>query len=69
MFKVNAYVIEIEPDNVYEVDIDGLFETTVVDCDTVDDSVVMFTSALTAVLECMYGDCDFDFVCRGDKVE
>lgn len=52
MFKVNAYVTEIEPDNSYEV----------------DDSVVTFTSALTTVLEIMYGDCDFDFVCRSDKV-
>lgn len=29
MFKVNAYVTEIEPDNVYEVNIDGLFKSTV----------------------------------------
>lgn len=68
MFKVNAYVTEIEPDNVYEVDIDGLFKTTVADCGDIDDGVVTFTSALTTVLEFMYGDCDFDFVCRGDKV-
>ena len=27
MFKVNAYVTEIEPDNFYAVDIDGLFKT------------------------------------------
>lgn len=68
MFKVNAYVTEIEPDNVYEVDIDDLFKTTVADCGAVDDSVVTFTSALTTVLEIMYGDCDCDFVCRSDKV-
>lgn len=34
MFKVNAYVTEIEKDNSYEVDVDGLFTTTVV---TIDD--------------------------------
>lgn len=68
MFKVNAYVTEIEEDNIYEVDIDGLFKTTVADCGDIDDSVVSFDSALTTVLEIMYGDCDFDFVCRHDKI-
>lgn len=67
MFKVNAYVTEIEPDNVYEVDVDGMFKTTVTDCGVVDDSVVTFTSALTTVLEIMYGDCDFETVCCSDK--
>jgi hypothetical protein len=77
MFKVNAYVTEIAPGNLYEVDIDG-FTTTVADrrgvdvsnwkCDVeVDDSVVTFKSALTSVLEYKYGDCDFDFVCCGVK--
>ena len=87
MFKVNAYVTEITPHNLYEVDIDG-FTTNVAssssadmrdvdvnnwkcDIDTyvleVDDSVVMFKSALTRVLEYIYGDCDFDFVCCGVK--
>lgn len=68
MFKVNAYVTEIEEDNIYEVDVDGLFKTTVADCGTVDDSVVTFTSALTTVLEIMYGDCDFEIVCCSDKL-
>ena len=68
MFKVNAYVTEIEPDNFYAVDIDGLFKTTVADCGDIDGSVVSFESALTTVLEIMYGDC-FDFVrLRSDKV-
>lgn len=67
MFKVNAYVTEIEEDNSYEVDVDGLFTTTVTDCGTIDDSVVTFDSALTTVLEIMYGDCDFNFVCRSYK--
>ncbi|WP_418559145.1 hypothetical protein [Hominenteromicrobium sp.] len=77
MFKVNAYVTEIVPDNLYEVDIDG-FTTTVagrrgVDvsnwkCDVeVDDSAVTFKSALIRVLELNYGDCDFDFICCGVK--
>lgn len=67
MFKVNAYVTEIEPDNLYAVDIDGMFKTTV--CGDVDDSVVSFESALAKVLEIMYGDCDFDFVrLRGGEV-
>lgn len=77
MFEVKAYVTEIVPDNLYEVDIDG-FTTTVegrcgVDasdwgCDVkVDDSVITFKSALTSVLEYKYGDCGFDFICRGVK--
>jgi hypothetical protein len=67
MFKVNAYVTEIEADNFYEVDIDGVFTTTVTDCGAIDDSVVTFDSALTTVLEIIYGDCDFNFVCRSYK--
>lgn len=66
MFKVYAYVTEIAPDNLYEVDIDG-YMTTVAACEEVDDSVVTFKSALTSVLEYKYGDCDFDFVCCGVK--
>ena len=77
MFEVKAYVTEIVPDNLYEVDIDG-FTTTVADrrgvdvsnwkCDVeVDDGVVTFKSALADVLELNYGDCDFDFVCCGVK--
>jgi hypothetical protein len=66
MFEVKAYVTEIEPDNIYKVDIDG-FETTVRACEEIDDSVVTFKSALTRVLEFKYGDCDVDFVCCGVK--
>lgn len=68
MFKVNAYVTEIEEDNIYEVDVVGVFKTTVADCGDIDDSVVSFDSALTTVLEIMYGDCDFEFVGRSDKI-
>lgn len=68
MFKVNAYVTEIEEDNIYEVDVDGVFKTTVADCGDIDDSVVSFDSALTTVLEIMYGDCDFEFVRRSNKI-
>ena len=67
MFKVNAYVTEIEEDNSYKVDVDNVFTTTVTDCGTIDDSVVTFESALIAVLDFMYGDCDFNFVCRSCK--
>ena len=77
MFEVKAYVTEIVPDNLYDVDIDG-FTTTVANkrgvdvsnwkCDMeVDDNVVTFKSALNMVLELDYGDCDFDFVCCGVK--
>lgn len=67
MFKVNAYVTEIEKDNSYKVDVDDVFSTTVTDCGTIDDSVVTFDLALTTVLEIMYGDCDFDTVKRSFK--
>lgn len=66
MFKVKAYVTEIEPDNLYEVDIDG-FTTAVAACKEIDNGVVTFKSALTTVLELNYGDCDFDFICCGVK--
>lgn len=64
MFKVKAYVTEIVPDNMYEVDIDG-FVTTVSACEEIDDNVVTFKSALNMVLELNYDDCDF--VCYGVK--
>lgn len=62
MFKVRAYVIEIEPDNLYEVDIDG-FRRAVAAHKGIDGGVVTFKSALTKVLESCYDD--FDFVCCG----
>jgi len=62
MFKVKAYVTEIEQANLYEVDIDG-FKTAVAPCMGDDDSAVTFKSALTTVLEYKYGDCDFDYTC------
>lgn len=66
MFKVKAYVTEIEPHNLYKVDIDG-FETAVAPCMGIDGSEATFKSALTTVLEFKYGDCDFDFICCGVK--
>lgn len=81
MFKVKAYVTEIAPGSLYEVDIDD-FKTTVASAYAdllmligryiynlmkIDDSVVTFKSALTSVLEYKYDDCDFDFVCCGVK--
>lgn len=79
MFKVKAYVTEIAPGSLYEVDIDG-FKTIVASASAdllmligrciynlmkIDDSVVTFKSALTSVLEYKYDD--FDFVCCGVK--
>ena len=64
MFKVKAYVTEIEPNSLYEVDIDG-FTTAVAACGEIGNSAVTFKSALTTVLEANYGDCDFDFICCG----
>lgn len=66
MFKVKAYVTEIEPDNLYEVDIDG-FRLAVAAHKEIDGGVVTFKSALTKVLELHYDDCDFDFICCGVK--
>lgn len=66
MFKVKVYVTEIEPHNLYKVDIDG-FEVAVAPCMGADGSEVTFKSALTTVLELKYGDCDFDFICCGVK--
>lgn len=66
MFKVKAYVTEIEPDNLYEVDIDG-FKLAVAAHKEVDGGAATFTSALAKVLELKYDDCDFDFVCCGVK--
>ena len=47
MFKVNAYVTEIEPDNLYEVDIDG-FTTAVAACMENDNGVVLMKSVWSA---------------------
>lgn len=66
MFKVNAYVTEIELGHVYSVDVDG-FDKIVTACREIDNGVVTFKSALVRVLELNYGDCDFDFVCCGVK--
>lgn len=66
MFEVKAYVTEIEPDNLYEVDIDG-FKLAVAAHKGIDGGAVTFKSALTTVLELNYGDCDFDFICCGVK--
>lgn len=66
MFKVKAYVTEIEPGHVYSVDVDG-FEKIVTACREIDNGGVTFKSALTRVLDHDYGDCDFDFMCCGVK--
>lgn len=61
MFKVNAYVTEIEPDNFYVVDIDGLFKTTVADCGDIDDTVITFESALATVVGFSLSN-DYDYI-------
>lgn len=66
MFKVKAYVTEVELGRVYLVDVDG-FEKIVTACREIDNGEVTFKSALTRVLEHDYGDCGFDFVCCGVK--
>lgn len=64
MFEVRAYVTEVVPNSLYEVDVDG-FKTVVAACEGVDGGVVTFKSALVRVLELNYDDCGFDFMCCG----
>ena len=53
MIKFNAYVIEIEPDNVYKVGIEDVYNGTVCNNGLNDDSVTTFDSALSSVIELM----------------
>lgn len=56
MNTFNAYVVEIELDNAYEVHIEGGFPTTVRDNGETDNSVVTFESALSSVVELTLSD-------------
>lgn len=56
MNTFDAYVVEIEPDNAYEVHIKGVFSTTVRDNGETDNSVVTFESALSSVVELTLSD-------------
>ena len=61
MINFNAYVIELEEDNWYEVCIEGVAKTSVRDNGCFDDTVVTFESALAAVIELSLSY-DYDYV-------
>lgn len=56
MIMFRAFVVEIEPDNSYEVNIEGVISTTVRDNGETDDSVVSFESALATCVELALSD-------------
>lgn len=59
MITFRAFVVEIEPDNFYEVHIEGVISTTVRDNGEIDNSVVPFRSALATCVELALSD-DYD---------
>lgn len=60
MINLNAYVIELEEDNWYEVCIEGVLKAPVCDTGCFDDTVITFESALAAVIELSLSyDCDY----------
>jgi hypothetical protein len=61
MIKFNAYVIEIEPDNVYKVSIEDVYTGTVRDNGLIDDFVTTFDSALSLVIELTLSF-DYDYI-------
>lgn len=70
MITFNAYVVEIEADNFYEVHIEDVISTTVRDNGETDDSVVAFESALSSIVELtLSDDYEIQFVseCDGGK--
>lgn len=50
MINFNAYVIELEVDNSYEVCIENIFKGIVTDNGLIDDSVTTFETALSTVM-------------------
>lgn len=63
MIKLNACVIEIEPDNVYKVGVEDVYTGTVRDNGLIDDSVIAFDSALSSVIELMFEPFfDYDYI-------
>ena len=56
MITFRAFVVEIEPDNSYEVNIEDVISTTVRDNGETDDSVVTFESALSSAVELTLSD-------------
>lgn len=61
MINFNAYVIELEEDNMYMVCIENVIKTTVCDNGCFDDSVITFESALATVVELSLSF-DYDYV-------
>lgn len=61
MINLNAYVIELEEDNWYEVCIEGVLKAPVRDNGRFDDTVVTFESALATLVELSLSD-DYDYV-------
>lgn len=61
MINFNAYVIELEEDNWYEVCIEGVLKTSVRDNGCFDNTVVTFESALASVIELSLSY-DYDYV-------
>nr|DAG14883.1 MAG TPA: hypothetical protein [Caudoviricetes sp.] len=67
MNTFRAFVVEIEPDNSYEVNIEGVISITVRDSGETDDSVVTFESALSSVVELtLSDDYEIQFVSKCD---
>lgn len=67
MITFDAYVVEIEPDNAYEVHIKGGLPITVSDNGETDNSVVTFESALSSVVEfTLSDDYEIQFVSECD---
>ena len=56
MITFNAYVVEIESDNFYEVHIEDVISTTVRDNGETDNSVITFKSALSSIVELTLSD-------------
>lgn len=56
MITFNAYVVEIESDNSYEVHIEDVISTTVRYNGEIDDRVIEFKSALSSVVELTLSD-------------
>lgn len=61
MINFNAYVIELEEDNWYEVCIEGVLKIPVRNNGFFDDTVTTFESALAAVIEFSLSY-DYDYV-------
>lgn len=61
MLTLNAYVIELEPDNSYKVVIEGVYKGVVTNSGEIDDDVTSFESALSSVIEFMLSF-DYDYV-------